>query len=357
MKRYRIAFWVSLGHAVVVLALAVLVNATFTPGVPVDYAKTPFFVGFVNWSLSHLPQYLWMCFGLSCVAALHFRLKARGQRALKSALVYLTAKGSLMLAVLFFTATVWALMQSRNLEDLTVYYRSGESAVLEIESVGTTVWLVGEALLSLPLWIMLALRSWHAVRTESGEGSEAVGRRGRGGRQIRGFGWWVLGVVVCLAALAAGFAWRSLRAHEPPPDARAKEASIEDILASGDVKALKALLEARPEVLLAQLVPLDPPPRVVHSLRPHDHVGPVRLAVYRYAAELVVLDTHRPSPAHQPRSPLMESQRPWKCLTASMSRSVGVQTCLPAPTWASTYLPKASWPMAVVPVAIWPSPK
>jgi len=167
MKRYRIAFWVSLVHAAAVLALAVLVTATFTPGEPVDYAKTPFFVGFVNWFLSHLPHYLWVCFGLSCVAALHFRFKARGQRVLKSALVYLTAKGALMLLVLFFTATVWALMQSRNLEDLTVSYRSGQSALFAADSVGIMVPLVGEAFLSLPLWIMLSLRSWRTVPTES----------------------------------------------------------------------------------------------------------------------------------------------------------------------------------------------
>jgi len=167
MKRHRVAFWVSLAHAAAVLALAVLVTATFTSDEAVDYAKTPFFVGFVNWSLSHLPHYLWVCFGLSCVAALHFRLKARGQRAFKSALVYLTAKGSLMLLVLFFTATVWALMQSTNPDDVTVYYRFGGSTYLEIEGLAVVVLLVGEAFLSLPLWIMLALRSWRTVPTES----------------------------------------------------------------------------------------------------------------------------------------------------------------------------------------------
>jgi len=165
MKRHRVALWVSLAHALVVLALTVLVTATFTSDEAVDYAKTPFFVGFINWSLSHLPHYLWVCFGLSCVAALHFRLKARGQRPLKSALVYLTAKGSLTLLVVLFTATVWALMRSRDLAELTVYFRSGEDGVFAADSVGIMVPLVGEAFLSLPLWIILALRSWRTVPT------------------------------------------------------------------------------------------------------------------------------------------------------------------------------------------------
>jgi hypothetical protein len=159
--------------------LALLLLGKFPrEGGSVDYHRTPWMIGYVVLWWDHVYEYLWLCFGLSVLAAFHFACKVLGAdaKARASGWIYLALKSPFTAAVAVLAVVIAILMHSKDLADITFFHRDGRSGIVAVETMGVLWPVMVEAFLSIPVWLIVILRSW---RPNGGVPDKTVAGAGR----------------------------------------------------------------------------------------------------------------------------------------------------------------------------------
>jgi hypothetical protein len=170
--KYKVAFWLTTTLAVLITAAGVaitFIGSGWSRGLPpTDYGRTPFLVGFVYFTLLQLEPYVWVCAALTFLAAYHFWRKSRGLDSPRLCVAYVASKGLLTVWMLCLAVGVAAL-KGADMEATRMYDKSGEMSFFSIQSVNCVPLVAVDLVLSIPLWLILILRSW---RKEAAPGTE-----------------------------------------------------------------------------------------------------------------------------------------------------------------------------------------
>ncbi len=217
-RKAGLAFWLTVVHAAIVGAVAVVVTFTFQPDAGLDYARTGPLVAFVWLSLHSLPMYLWLCAALSSLASLHLGLRSKPTISRFSGLVYLIVKAPLT-GVFVVLAAVVFLLGRADPASWRLFYLDGTTAIFAVDSVNPWLILAFEGFLALPLWLIIGAR----LRGHGRSGATARNRRGKSALMAAGTGLAILAIVGVVIGRSV------LRARPEPETPEADEPRIEQV--------------------------------------------------------------------------------------------------------------------------------
>ena len=163
--KFRIAFWLAVLQCVAVLGIAGIIlfaSVGQEPAEAVDLARTRLPIAYVMFSADHASAYVYVCAALSVLACFHLACKVIGKRrpALVAGLTYIAIKGPLAVAVIIALMTAASLQGSENMADVQVAFKSGQKTLVAVESIPVPQLLLAEAILDLPLLLILITGSW-----------------------------------------------------------------------------------------------------------------------------------------------------------------------------------------------------